>query len=99
MFLRWVVRKKDGIDLGLWTRIHTRQLMLPVDTHLLQTLRALRWTRSRQATWRVVEAATHRLRRYAPEDPIRYDFALCHLSMAGGSLRQYSERSPGAPLE
>lgn len=89
MFLRWMVRHPDGIDFGLWTRFDPSQLMLPVDTHLLWTLRRLRWTVRKQATWRVVESATRRLRRYCPEDPIRYDFALCHLSMSGGDIRKY----------
>ena len=103
MYLRWMVRGEDGVDLGLWTRIRPSQLILPVDTHLLQTLRALRWTRSRQATWRVAEAATERLRLYAPEDPVRYDFALCHLSMEGndihGYVRHKYKRSSGATVE
>jgi uncharacterized protein (TIGR02757 family) len=89
MFLRWMVRPEDGIDFGLWKGSSPSQLMLPVDTHVLQTLKVLRWTRSQQASWRVVEEATERLRLYSPSDPIRYDFALCHLSMAGKNIRQY----------
>lgn len=92
MFLRWMVREADGIDLGLWQRITPRQLVLPIDTHLLQTLRALRWTSSQQATWKVAENATARLRLFCPHDPTRYDFALCHLSMAGGNIREYGEK-------
>lgn len=90
MYLRWMVRADDGIDLGLWPEVHPRDLMLPVDTHLLKTLRLLKWTRSQQATWKVVEEATHRLRGYFPDDPIRYDFALCHLSMEGRTVRDYA---------
>ena len=91
MFLRWVVRPKDGIDLGLWKKLNPSVLMLPVDTHLLQTLQSLRWTRSKQATWKVVEVATAKLREIAPHDPIRYDFSLCHLSMSGGNIKSYLE--------
>ena len=91
MFLRWMVRPPDGIDLGLWSRLSSKQLMLPIDTHLLQTLQHLKWTRSKQATWKVVEAATTRLRLYEPDDPIRYDFALCHLSMTGKTIRAYAK--------
>lgn len=89
MFLRWVVRRDDSIDLGLWKCLREEQLMLPVDTHLLKILRQLGWTRSKQATWRVVEAATAKLREVAPEDPIRFDFSLCHLGMNGKSLKDY----------
>jgi len=96
LFLRWVVREEDGIDLGLWKKLSPRQLMLPVDTHLLQTLLKLRWTQATNATWKVVESATDRLRQYSPEDPIRYDFALCHLSMEGKSL--HPERGKDAKV-
>lgn len=86
LFLRWVARPKDGIDLGLWSGLSPSKLILPVDTHLLQTLRKLKWTKSEQATWTVAELATEKLRAFNPEDPIKYDFALCHLSMSGGAL-------------
>jgi uncharacterized protein (TIGR02757 family) len=89
MFLRWMVRPEDGVDLGLWKKIKPGQLMLPVDTHLLQTLQILKWTKSNAATWKVSEEATLRLRHYDVNDPIRYDFALCHLSMTGKSIRMY----------
>ncbi len=100
MYLRWMVRPNDGIDLGLWKGVSPSVLVLPLDTHLLQTVRALRWTRSRQATWKIAEAATSRLRRLCPEDPIRYDFALCHLSMEGGRILHYKAgHDAPTPLE
>jgi uncharacterized protein (TIGR02757 family) len=89
LFLRWVVRPKDGIDLGLWPNVPSSELMLPVDTHLLRILRDLRWTRSKTANWNVVEDSTARLRLYCPEDPVKYDFALCHLSMSGERILEY----------
>lgn len=87
LFLRWVVRPADGIDLGIWSQVHPQDLILPVDTHILKILRALKWTSSQTASWKVALSATERLRRICPEDPIRYDFALCHLSMSGYTLK------------
>ncbi len=98
MFLRWMVRPADGIDLGIWKRVQPSQLILPLDTHVLKTVRALHWTRSRQANWKLAEAATARLARYCPEDPVRYDFSLCHLSMEGGKILHYMG-THGAKLE
>lgn len=89
MFLRWMVRPSDGIDLGLWKRLNPHQLMLPVDTHVLKTLHLLDWTTSKTATWKVSEQATQHLRLYEADDPVRYDFALCHLSMNGNSIEMY----------
>ncbi len=90
LFLRWVVRRADGIDLGLWSILEPKDLLLPVDTHILKTLKLLKWTDSKTANWKVAEAATARLRKLNPEDPIRYDFSLCHLSMQGLSLDSFS---------
>lgn len=89
MFLRWMVRPEDGVDLGLWKTLSPADLILPIDTHLLQTIRLLKWTKSKQATWKVAELATQRLKRYSPLDPIKYDFALCHLSMTTDDLKRY----------
>jgi uncharacterized protein (TIGR02757 family) len=86
MFLRWMIRPDDGIDLGLWKKIPTKNLILPIDTHLLKTLHKLKWTKSQNASWKVAEEATEKLKKFCPEDPVRYDFALCHLSMSGSSI-------------
>lgn len=98
MYLRWMVREADGIDLGVWKTVSPASLILPLDTHVLKTIRALRWTRSNQATWKMAEKATARLRALCPEDPIRYDFSLCHLSMEGGKILHY-KTGPDAKLE
>ncbi len=89
LFLRWVARPKDGIDLGLWKSWDPARLMLPIDTHVLKVIRELGWSHSRAATWSACEAATSRLRTFRPDDPIRYDFALCHLSMSGLTVAEY----------
>ncbi len=86
MFFRWVVRNDDGIDLGLWKSLSPSQLMLPIDTHLLKVLTQLKWTRSKNVTWRTVEETTGYLRLISATDPIKYDFALCHLGMSGQKL-------------
>ncbi|NBX68083.1 MAG: TIGR02757 family protein [Proteobacteria bacterium] len=98
MFLRWVVRPNDGIDLGIWKGISPRELMLPLDTHLIQTLKKLRWIQKETANWNAVEAATQRLRTISAEDPIRYDFALCHLSMSGGNIKEIQKNFKKANL-
>jgi len=95
LFLRWVVRPQDGIDLGIWTQVPPSELILPIDTHILKILQELKWTSSQTASWKVALSATEQLRRICPEDPIRYDFALCHLSMSGYTLtHEKVERRP-----
>ncbi len=91
LYMRWMVREADGIDLGLWKSLSPKDLVLPVDTHLLKILRELKWTQSQQASWKVAESATSKLYSLFPNDPIRYDFALCHLSMSGKELDEKME--------
>jgi uncharacterized protein (TIGR02757 family) len=86
LFLRWVVRPDDGLDLGLWPEIPPAQLVIPLDTHTARVSRALGFTDRTTTNWRAAEEVTAALRRYDPEDPVRYDFALCHVSMSGDWL-------------
>lgn len=76
LYLRWMARPADGVDLGLWKKLGPAPLLLPVDTHLLKVLRDLRWTSSKVANWKVAEAATLVLKEISPEDPVKYDFSL-----------------------
>ena len=41
LFLRWMVRPADGLDLGLWKGPKTHQLIIPLDTHIARIGRLL----------------------------------------------------------
>lgn len=84
MFLRWMVRRSDGIDLGLWSSISPAQLLIPVDTHISRIARYLGLTNRKQADWKMAEEITAALRRLDPKDPVKYDFALAHLGISDG---------------
>ncbi len=96
LFLRWVTRPNDGIDLGLWTCLSPKDLILPLDTHLLKTAQKFRWTTSKTASWKVAESITEYLRIYDASDPTRFDFALCHLSMLGQKRNPRLGSKPGS---
>ncbi len=81
LFLRWVVRPADGLDLGLWPEVPASKLLLPLDTHTYRLSRYLGLTARRQADWKAAEEITTHLRRLDPIDPVRYDFALCRLGI------------------
>jgi uncharacterized protein (TIGR02757 family) len=83
LFLRWMVRPDDGVDCGVWTRVSPSRLILPLDTHLLRVVRALRWTARKSAGWPMALEVTARLRGLDPADPIRFDFALSRLGILG----------------
>ena len=84
MFLRWVVRPADGIDLGIWHGISPAQLIIPVDTHIQRICGYLGFSSRKSADWRMAREITAALRRYDPADPVKYDFSLAHLGISEG---------------
>ena len=82
LFLRWMVRR-DGVDPGGWTAIPRRQLVVPLDTHTIRIGRCLRLTTRTSPGWKMAAEITASLRAFDSDDPVRYDFSLCHLSMMG----------------
>lgn len=81
LYLRWMVRPADGVDLGLWP-IPSSTLVIPLDTHVHRIGRNLRLTDRNDASWRTAEEITSVLRTFDPEDPVKYDFAICHLGVS-----------------
>jgi uncharacterized protein (TIGR02757 family) len=82
LFLRWMVRR-DAVDLGVWTRVSPARLVVPLDTHVIRLGRCLRLTRYSSPGWRMAQEITTSLRALDPIDPVRFDFAICHLGMMG----------------
>lgn len=80
LYLRWMVRPADGIDFGLWP-VDPAVLLCPVDTHIHKLALNLGFTRRTDMSWTTTEEITHALARYDQADPVKYDFALCHLGM------------------
>ena len=80
LFLRWMVRR-DALDLGIWTRVAASKLVVPLDTHVIRVGRCLRLTRYESPGWRMAGDITASLRLLDPLDPVKYDYALCHLGM------------------
>lgn len=81
LWLRWMVRPADGVDLGLWD-VPAAALVVPVDTHVHRIAQNLGLTRRRDASWRTAEEITAALRRFDATDPVKYDFAICHLGVS-----------------
>lgn len=84
MFLRWMVRPADGIDLGLWKDVPPAKLIIPVDAHIQRISRLLGFTARRQADWKMAREITAALRSFDPADPVKYDFSLCHIGISEG---------------
>lgn len=77
MYLRWMVRKDQaGVDFGIWNGIPMSALLLPLDVHTGKQARQLGLLSRMQDDWKAVQEVTESLRRFDPNDPIKYDFAL-----------------------
>lgn len=82
MFLRWMVRK-DEIDLGLWNKISSSKLIMPVDTHIARVSRKLRLVRRKSQDMKFAVELTSKLKKFDANDPVKYDFSLCHIGIEG----------------
>ena len=97
LFLRWMVRR-DALDLGVWSRISTRSLVVPLDTHVIRVGRCLRLTTYTSPGWPMAHEITSSLRQLDPDDPVKYDFALCHLGMMNACGFNRAQRDSQCPL-
>lgn len=91
MWLRWMVRQ-DRIDPGTWHHDALvddtlppptpARLFYPVDTHIFQWAKATGVIKQGSTpTWTHVEQITRHFQNIDPEDPVRFDFAICHEGM------------------
>jgi uncharacterized protein (TIGR02757 family) len=80
LFLRWMIRK-DVLDFGLWNEIPSGKLIIPVDTHVARICKALKLTAKKNVNWTMAEEITKNLKKFDQDDPVKYDFAICHIGM------------------
>ena len=100
LFFRWVGRGPDGVDLGLWEAIDSSELLMPLDTHTSRICRYIGLTDRKSVDGKTARQVTDALRELDAEDPIKYDFALCHLGISESCIHQRSEEHcPACPLE
>ncbi|MBA2663462.1 MAG: TIGR02757 family protein [Bradymonadaceae bacterium] len=100
LFFRWVTRGPDGIDLGIWTAVSPADLIMPLDTHTSRLCRYIGLTDRSTVDAKMALEVTDSLRLLDPDDPLRYDFALCHLGISGRCIhRRSAEHCPGCPIE
>ena len=87
MFLRWMVRDNSHVDLGLWQWYKKTDLLIPMDTHVIQTavqFKLLEKTSSGKMPAPTMKNAlllTDQLKEVFPDDPVKGDFALFGLGV------------------
>jgi uncharacterized protein (TIGR02757 family) len=97
LFLRWMVRR-DALDLGVWKGVAASRLVVPLDTHVIRVGQCLRLTRYTSPGWKMAAEITASLRLIDPDDPVKYDFSLCHLGMMNGCGFRRPQKDQQCPL-
>ncbi len=82
MYLRWMVRK-DELDMGLWSKIDKKDLLMPLDTHTFHVSQKLGLLSRKTYDMKATIELTKRLKEFDSSDPIKYDFALYRLGQEG----------------
>lgn len=75
MYLRWMVRK-DELDMNLFKKIHTKNLLIPLDTHTHKVSLKLGLLKRKSYDFKAVLELSEKLKEFDKNDPIKYDFAL-----------------------
>lgn len=102
LFLRWVCRKDDGLDLGTWAQLGASpaKLVMPLDTHIHRISRYIGLTDRATADMKTSLEITEALAGFCPEDPLRYDMAICHLGIGGDCPKARDEvLCAGCPIQ
>ncbi len=81
LYLRWMIRCDDKLDLGLWKGISPSKLIMPLDTHIARISGLIGLTTRKSPGWSMAEEITESLKQLDPKDPIKYDFAICRLGI------------------
>lgn len=77
MFLRWMVRTDSPVDIGLWPWFSSRDLIIPLDVHVISEAQKLGLiAKDAPASRKTAEKLTETAREIFDDDPCRLDFAL-----------------------
>jgi len=83
MFLRWMIRK-DDIDFGLWKCFDKKELLYPIDTHILRFGAKVGILPNETNNLKNAIKITSFFRDINPIDPLKYDFTITRLGMLCG---------------
>jgi len=75
LYLRWMIRK-DKVDPGMWRKVSSSKLIVPLDTHIFNIAGIFGFTNRKQANLKTAIEITNAFKKICPKDPVKYDFAL-----------------------
>jgi len=78
MYFRWMVRA-NSLDMGLWSKIDKKDLIMPLDTHVFNVSRRLGLLERKVCDLKASIELTNTLKGFDSSDPLKYDFAIYRL--------------------
>ena len=97
LFLRWMVRK-DEVDAGLWKKIDKTKLVVPVDVHMGRLSRILGLYKRKTINLKTAIEITEGFAAICPQDPVKYDFALCRIGILENCTGRKNRHCPDCEL-
>jgi uncharacterized protein (TIGR02757 family) len=97
LFLRWMVRN-DDVDAGLWKSVDPAKLIVPVDVHMGRLCRILGLYSQKTVSLAAARKITESFREVAPDDPVKYDFALSRIGIIEDCNGKYADRCRACEL-
>lgn len=85
MMLRWFVRKSP-VDVGIWNFVDKSELIIPLDVHVANISRQIGLLTRKNNDMKSAVEVTQNLKTFAPNDPVKYDFALFGIGVNGIKL-------------
>lgn len=83
MFLRWMVRQKSPVDLGIWSWYPQSQLLIPLDVHVMQEAVKMGLLSEKAAPSHKTDLMlTECMEKVFPDDPCRADYSLFGLGVS-----------------
>lgn len=91
LFLRWMVRD-DDVDAGVWKSVDKTKLIVPIDVHMGRLCRILGLYSHKTVSMAAATKITDSFREIAPDDPVRYDFALSRIGIVEDCTGKFASR-------
>jgi uncharacterized protein (TIGR02757 family) len=97
LFLRWMVRK-DKVDAGPWQGIDKSKLIVPVDVHMARLSKIIGLNSRKTANLKAAVEITAGFAQICPQDPVKYDFALCRIGILENCTGRKNRYCPDCEL-
>jgi uncharacterized protein (TIGR02757 family) len=78
MYLRWMVRQDEN-DMGLFSGVNKKDLIIPLDTHTFNVSHRLQLLKRKTYDLQAALELTCKLKEFDSLDPVKYDFAIYRL--------------------